>query len=151
MVIQFFKTEDAPNVVDKTLTGEILKSNVHPVHPCSILQPTLEIDANTVLYSYNYAYIPDFGKYYFMSPPTLTTGGKMIVQLSVDVLTTYADSIRQCSATILRTEGAPTLVPDDKLPIDSNRYFVQGIDFGATPFTNIPQSEDDKPYILITR
>ena len=151
MIVQLLKTEDAPNVVDKIVSGEIIKTNVHPVHPCSILQPTLEIDANTTLYEYNYAYIPDFGRYYYMSAPTLTTGGKMIVQLSVDVLKTYANSIRMCSATILRTEGAPTLVPDDKLPIDSNRYFVQGIDFGATPFTNIPQSESDKPYILITR
>lgn len=151
MVVKFYKTEDAPNVVNKVLSNEIVKSNVHPVHPCNILQPTLEIDANTTLYTYNYAYIPDFGRYYYMSAPTLTTGGKMIVQLSVDVLKTYVADIRSCSATILRTESVPTLVPDDKLPIDSNRYFVQGIDFDQTPFTNVPQSESDKPYILITR
>lgn len=151
MIVKFYKTEDAPNVVDKSLSSEVVKSNVHPVQPCNILQPTLEIDANTSLYDYNYAYIPDFVRYYYMSAPTLTTGGKMIVQLSVDVLKTYDDSIRLCNATILRNESVPTLVPDDKLPIDSNRYFVQGIDFGQTPFSNTPQSESDKPYILITR
>jgi hypothetical protein len=151
MVVNFYKCGDAPNVAHKTLTGAITRTNVHPVHPCNLLQPVLEIDRDTTLYNYNYAYILDFEKYYFMSPPTLTTGGKMIIQLSVDVLTTFINDVSNCDAIVLRNENAPTLVPDSQLPIDVNQYFVQGIDFASTPFTNIPQSESDKPYILITR
>ena len=150
MIVKFYKTEDAPNVVDKVISNEVSKSNVHPVHPCNILQPTLEIDTSTALYDYNYAYIPDFGKYYFMSPPTLTTGGKMIVQLSVDALKTYADSIRQCNATILRNERVPVnSCVDSKLPVDTSKFYTEGIKFPNTKFTN--QYGVGFPYILIVR
>lgn len=151
MIVNFYKCSDTPNVANKTITDAVSKTNVHPVHPCNILQPTLEIDANTSLYSYNYAYIQDFSRYYFMSPPTLTTGGKMIVQLSVDVLKTYISDMANCDCIVLRNERVPTLVPDNQLPIDVNNFFIQGIDFADTPFTNTPQSDSDKPYILITR
>lgn len=152
MTVKFYKTENAPNVVNKVLTDEVSKTNVHPVHPCSILQPTLEIDANTSLYSYNYAYIPDFDRSYFMSAPTLTTGGKMIVQLNVDVLKTYANSIRQCYATILRNERVPVnACIDNKLPVDANKFYTEGIKFDATPFKLTAQTLGQKPYILIVR
>lgn len=152
MIVKFYKSENAPNDADKVLSGEITKNNVHPVHPCNILQPTLEIDTSTALYSYNYAYIPDFGKYYFMSPPTLTTGGKMIVQLNVDVLKTYADSIRQCPATILRNERVPVnACIDSKLPVDANKFYTEGIKFTSTPFKLTAQTLGQKPYILIVR
>lgn len=50
-------------------------------------------------------------------------GKKIVISCSVDVLETYKLSIKNCVGCITRNEGigAPTYVPDDKLPLDPNQ------------------------------
>lgn len=71
----------------------VLKDNT------SLLRPELEVVENVT--AYNYAYIPDFSRYYFVEDVIWERGVWRVV-LSVDVLATYKNVIGDTTAYILR-------------------------------------------------
>ena len=135
MNIKLYKVSDAVNVADKTLDEETAISiTATPFEPCDVLSPDMIIDYNsTVLTGYNYAYISDFGRYYFVSAPVVLTGQRMRLHCDADVLTTWASALRSCPATVTRSEsqGAPGDVPDNKLPVNPNTQELKTIPFRA--------------------
>lgn len=101
-----------------TIAGEIN-------FPCDILNPELIVSRETILNSDNYCYIPYFGRYYFIN--NITFNGKTkILQLSVDVLKTYENELQNCNVTVIRDSDKPTYIVDDKLPINTNNYYIEG-------------------------
>lgn len=69
--------------------------------PEDILSPVIEIESSQNLSAYNYCEISDFGRKYFM---TVSAEGKNRWKLSldVDVLSSYAEGIRNCEALVKR-------------------------------------------------
>lgn len=123
-----------------------------PISPTAILdimQPTIIIDYSPGLISANYAYIPDFGKYYFLDPPKIQTGKRIIYTAKVDVLMTLSSQLLDVEATVIRSEsiGAPTPIPDSQLPINPERYELKSILFDK-PF---PLDPNQNNFLLITR
>ena len=93
---------------------------------CDILYPTITIGYSDGMVngttSWNYAYIPDWGRYYFVTDYTTDKGGKLTAHLSIDVLYTYRDSIKASDVTVVRWSGAGiNYVHDDKLPVWQTR------------------------------
>lgn len=72
----------------------VLKDNT------SLLRPELEVVENVT--AYNYAYIPDFSRYYFVEDVIWERGVWRVV-LSVDVLSSYKTVIGDTTAYILRS------------------------------------------------
>lgn len=93
MDIYLYITADDDNVLNKTLTDELLISNVKLKSPVNINSPVLTLTANHNLKNYNYAYIPEFGKYYFIEDITLQSNNINVLTLKVDVLKTYEEEI----------------------------------------------------------
>ena len=62
----------------------------------------------------NYAYISDFGRYYFINDIIETTGSQLEISMHVDVLKTYASQIRSISTLILRQENVYSPYYEDK-------------------------------------
>lgn len=136
MTLTFYNVGDAPNVVNKTLGDGVTVNDVHPVENCDMLNPSFILNQSTAANTYNYVYVSAFGRYYFITDRQLLRGNRVLINCAVDVLYTYGTSIKACSGTVLRSEsiGAPTLIPDSKLPIQTNKLKVDCDNFALTPF-----------------
>ena len=66
---------------------------------CSVISPVLEIKRETKP-SYNYAYISDFGRYYYVTE-WIYNKGLWSCSLSVDVLTSWLNEIKATQAQVL--------------------------------------------------
>lgn len=122
LTVTLMTTTDDPLVVTKTTTT-IATVTGKPYENCSIGSPRIIINYAATLQAVNYMYIADFGRYYFVEPPVVIPGGEILISGSVDVLKTYDAALRACPATVIRSEsiGAPTMIPDNKLPINPNK------------------------------
>ena len=67
----------------------------------------------TSLAGVNYAYIQEFGRYYFVKNITSVRNGVTRLVMHVDVLTSWKTQIRACTAIITRQENAWNLYLND--------------------------------------
>lgn len=72
--------------------------------PCSLISPRIELAGVNSPVSYSYAYIPDFGRYYFVRDWT-NNGAVWIGDLQVDVLATYKTEIGGSTQYVLRASA----------------------------------------------
>lgn len=79
-------------------TGTTLECRV--MTPSNIINPTIELKASPL--AYNYAYIPSWGRYYFIDDIQFVSGA-YIISLSVDVLASYKAQIGSNTAYVLRS------------------------------------------------
>lgn len=106
-----------------------------PYSDYNISSPNLLImNGNGAIANNNYAYIADYQRYYYVDSVTVGRNGMYIVQLSIDVLMTYADGIKNINATISRQEnvGINDIV-DSLLPLQ-NRKELAVIEFESSEF-----------------
>lgn len=104
MVIRLYINTSDPKAVDKTLTGEISINGIAR-DPVDVVNPVIEYErGNTDISGYNYAYIQDFNRWYFMSV-TDDSYNMHTLNLHCDALTTAKTYLRARSATITRNEG----------------------------------------------
>lgn len=101
MQIEFYTVQDDPKTIPKTLTGGVLISGAIRDSSVDLMQPEITITGNVS--AYNYMYIPDFHRYYFVEPPVTVRTGIQIVRGRVDVLQTYAPQIFNCPAVLDRS------------------------------------------------
>lgn len=131
MDVIFYKCSDDPRSLNKTYTDEKRKTCTVYAE-CSILNPSILLRYDAGLIHHNYMYIPEWGRYYFVSSMSVATGKQMIVTGSVDVLQTYKDEIKNCPATCIRNEGVgrPTYIPDSSLPLYPDSDYVTSLSLG---------------------
>ena len=92
-----------------TLTTEI---DVQIKDGCSFLSPVLIFNENVWSESYNYCYIPKWGRYYFLHDAVIQ-GPRWFVTCAVDVLATWRSQILASSAYVARSASDYTLdLPD---------------------------------------
>lgn len=126
-----------------TITGEIN-------FPCDILNPELIVSRDIVFNSDNYCYIPYFNRYYFIGD-IIYNGKTKTLPLSVDVLKTYAEPLQNCECVVTRSEIGTNYIVDDKLPINSNKYYLEGKYFPNNPFTGNQIISDNIILSVITQ
>ena len=82
----------------------------------SIINPTVIIGKMSAssIKKCNYAYISDFGRYYFINDIIETTASQLEISMHVDVLNTYKSQIRSISTLILRQENIYSPYYEDK-------------------------------------
>lgn len=103
MNIVLYKTASRVKAVNKILTDDLSFSNVYLLEETSILQPTISVESNIMLFNYNYAYIPDFNRYYFIDDVTHERNNIYQLSLKVDVLYTYRTGILASQCLINRS------------------------------------------------
>ena len=113
---QFSKRENSTKVPANTDTSidvsVLLKSGTDVVDPVLILD-----DAITSYTSYNYAYIADFSRYYFIQKMEHLTGNRVNLYLTCDVLASYAADIKAISNAFIEYSSMPTnIVTDPRIP-----------------------------------
>lgn len=115
--IRLYKNNDDNRKIGKTLTQEesfecVLKDDV------SILQPTVKIATTENIFEKNYAFIPDFNRYYFITDTRIIRNNFFELTLRCDVLESHKENILISTAIISRQEniGQDFLI-DDMQPV----------------------------------
>ena len=98
MKITLYKVSDENNKIDKMLssgfsmTGSLKEES-------NVLRPTILINADNPT-SYNYMYIDDFKRYYYIKEMTSIRTGLWRLTCEVDVLKTYASQVKNLSCIV---------------------------------------------------
>ena len=148
MQIKFGYTFDDRRKLEKNVTW-FNTFDCKPYTDYNISAPNLLIvNATGAIANNNYAYISDDGRYYYVDSVTVGRNGMYAVQLSVDVLMTYADAIKNLSATISRQEniGINNIV-DSLLPLQ-NRKDLAVIEFESSEFNITNASASSYNFVL---
>lgn len=113
MQITLYKTESERNRLTKTLTSPsnitgALKSN------CNIVNPVITLKYDSGLNKYNYCYIPEFGRYYYIEGMNYINN-TIELSLHCDVLMSFKDDIKRSKATITRGNKGSIYLPDARI------------------------------------
>lgn len=121
--------------IGKTLS-EGLNFSVTLKDGTSILRPTLILASTSQapIIGYNYMYISDFGRYYFIDDVKSIHNNMWEVSAHVDVLETYKTAILANSAVIKRQQNLYNLYLDDPEFKTYNNSRVQTKRFPANSF-----------------
>lgn len=103
--IKLYKFSGENELVDKSrfLSDEVSFSGVLK-EETNIMSPSIVIEA-TNLIGYNYAYISEFGRYYYVNSIDSVSNKLWRINLKCDVLYTYNAQIRQQQAIIEKQES----------------------------------------------
>ena len=104
----------------------------------SIINPTVIIGkmSSSSIRKCNYAYISEFGRYYFINDITETTASQLAISMHVDVLNTYKSQIRSISTLILRQENVYSPYYEDKEALVRVNRFREKKNIGTVGGTN---------------
>lgn len=135
-------------------TGEI---STTPYEPLDDLNGYVILDYNEAYDDYNKAQL--YGKYYTITSREKDTGQRVRLNLTVDVMKTYADEIASCNVIVKRTGSPPpdgdreangwnALIQDAKNVLQSNNSVIEvafdpDYNNGVTDF-----GWDNRPYLL---
>lgn len=130
---------DPQNRIDKSptlgsdITG-ILRDN------CSVMDPVILVESDTNLAGNNYAYVTDFGRYYYIKDIVVVNNMLYELHLHVDVLYTWASEIIAAPCIISKSSNVFNLyLNDDNYKCYQNNYvllntFPDGIPINKSKF-----------------
>ena len=143
MEIKLYKTSSPRKKLVKELSDGITLVGTLRAQS-SVMSPTFTVQ-DTAVVGYNYCYIPDFGRYYYINGINALRANLFELSLGIDVLMTYAAAIRSNAAIVDKVEsfGAGYNYINDGSFVNSNRM--------KQAIINFPHGFNaDGEYILIT-
>lgn len=99
----------------------------------NILRPSIII--NTRAFNFNYVYIPNFGRYYYVDNIKLLGGERIGVDCSVDVLMSHRAAIGSTQILADRSSSNSNPYIVDRAVQSSDKANVYIRNMGVTPFT----------------
>lgn len=103
MQIILYQNKDESNKVSKNLLNALTLEDCTLRDTVSITAPVITVTMHNPV-GYNYCYLPDFGRFYFVNDITAIRTGVWQLSLQVDVLMSFKDEIRNMTAILERTE-----------------------------------------------
>lgn len=142
MNVIFYINKSDNNVIKKNIK-KLKTLNVDLKMPCTVEKPVLKISDITLdgnIANFNYFYISDFGRYYYVDTKILQSGGVIEVSGNVDVLMSNADDILNLYAYVDRQENKHSAwITDELFPVENKRS-ISYIKLNAQPFSNVNQT-----------
>lgn len=133
----FYKSTAEKNRMDKsTYLTEIIQSTGTLRRATSIISPEFEFIYNKVP-DFNYVYIPNFNRYYFIDNIVSLRNNVWTLSLSVDVLMSFKEQIKECDGFIARNE-----FEFNNYLIDNRRSTQVNVVREIKPFTQSAMSVD---------
>lgn len=122
--VNFWRYSGSPKRIDKALaaTPDMTRNAVTPFEPLDELRGYLIMEYNDDYYEMTMAGIG--WKYYHITDRTALTGGRIRLDLSVDVLYTYSSYILSTNAYCIRSENVAYQAPyiiDSNAPVNAER------------------------------
>ena len=142
MDILLYNNTSERNALTKTLTNQTTYTGILK-NDCSVINPTFILN-ETNPSGFNYAYIAEFARYYYIVDVISISNGIWEITLMCDVLMSFASDILSCSAIVEDTETNETTNY-----IESDIY--QALVKTKTDILEFPNGLlDSGEYILIT-
>lgn len=113
------------------------EKTVYLTDETNILYPviSLDYDAGVLVSGYNYVYIPDFKRYYYITGISCDNGKRIYITCAIDPLNTYKSGILSAPVNVVRSQSAGIgFFNDNKLPIEPDRT-QKHMESLASPFT----------------
>lgn len=130
--VDLYQNESPVEKIGKTLSNSHTISDVVLKRDTSILRPVLLINSVQDIYTYNYMYISEFGRYYFIDDIRSINNNMWEISAHVDVLETYSSQILANTAVLKRQEKKFNLYLDDPEFKVLNNYRIQTKRFAGT-------------------
>lgn len=142
MNIILYVNNSEKNKIGKTLTNDFsLSGTLRDV--TNIINPVILIEISEIG-NYNYCYINNFNRYYFITDITVIRTGLFAISLMVDVLESFKSDIKNLSVILLNTQNVGS---SNYLPSQVFRNNVKS----KTDILNFPNGLNDSgEFILIT-
>lgn len=142
MNITLYVNKSEKNKIGKSLTNDFPISGTFR-DVTNIINPVILIELNDIGY-YNYCYIDDFKRYYFITDIAVIRTGLFAISLMVDVLESFKSDIKNLSVILLNTQNVGS---SNYLPSQVFRNNVKS----KTDIINFPNGLNDSgEFILIT-
>ena len=142
MNIILYVNNSEKNKIGKNLTNDFSLSGTLR-DATDIINPVILVELNEIA-NYNYCYISNFKRYYFITDITVIRTGLYAISLSVDVLESFKSDIKNLPVILLNTENVGL---NNYLPSQVFRNNVKS----KTDILNFPNGLNDSgEFILIT-
>lgn len=103
MFLKLYNNTSEKNAITKTLTNELsLEGKLRG--ECTIKNPVIDIASTGNIPSYNFAYIPEFDRYYFIDNISSIRTGIWSIAMTCDVLMSFKTDILNSYAIINHTQ-----------------------------------------------
>lgn len=99
----FYNITDDNNVINKRL-GEPIELDIKLRGNINTSTPSITLKSS-VYPNFNYCYIEDFKKYYFITGIDVFNDNSYVIRMKCDVLETYKDDILKCYGLITKSTG----------------------------------------------
>lgn len=146
MEIDLYTNTSENYVVSKNITAQANMSGCILKDDTSVENPVILVRNTGNISGYNYMYIPDFHRYYYIEEIVSVQNGLWELHGHVDVLMTYGSQIRSQYATCKRQENLFNLYLDDP---DFKTYNKSSVVTKAFTGAGSPLSKS-LSYILVT-
>ena len=150
MNIFFYTSSAKPNSFPKVL-GEAIRYQGELRDECDILNPVLTIEGLNPDTTFNYCYIPDFKRYYFITESSVVRTGLIQFNLHVDVLQSWSKEILELEAIISRNEyDFNNHLEDTRVPAWSNNMTSYKEPTNITGNISMPNLSNELYNIVLT-
>ena len=124
MTVKFYKTSSDPLQLSKYLTNE-LTLTVETTDNVDIENPTFLLDLTGAKMERNFAYVPAWGKYYFLREPQIVNGNHVEISGSIDPLMSNRNAILNAQIIADRSASDYENYMDDELVSDSGKIITK--------------------------
>lgn len=125
-----------------TVTGAVLKEYT------SIINPVLQVTRSANVIAANYVYIPDFGRYYYITNMEYQTNNIVAITLAVDVLYSFRTAILASEITAIRSSNHYNRYLSDDRQATLTTSMVQTKLFTTTPFNPAGMNSQSRTFVL---
>lgn len=103
----------------------------------NVMAPVVTLKAGDEVFGKNFAYIPNFKRYYFVRSIEIAPNGLYTLELAEDVLMSWRDDIKNCEVMLARSADFRNYyLADERLPI-TQRSLTWNKPFSNSPFNEV--------------
>lgn len=141
MQITLYKNDNDKRKLVKNITSP-LNVEVLIKESCDVLNPQIELAYFDTFSQYNYLYIPEWNRYYFINSTNVTLGQMIILNCSIDVLMSWQSQIKTLGGITSRMTGNNILVGDTQMKTLTKTNIIQHNFIGSEMLTSISSSNN---------
>lgn len=112
LTVNFYTNNSENYRVDKSLTARLAESCILK-DGTSVENPVILLTNYNDIHDFNYMYIDEWQRYYFITDIVSVRNGLWEIHAHVDVLMSFSQQIRGCTATCKRQENLFNMYLDD--------------------------------------
>lgn len=134
MIIQFLHNKSEYNTINKN-TELIVEKTITLKNDCDLVNPYVVLKLDDVLSLSNYAYIPKFKRYYFITGIEILSKTLMAVSMHVDVLESFKSDILAGTVHITESSNTDNYYPKelDSLTSVTSHKFISNKELVLNP------------------